>query len=136
MDTLSFTNGRTGYLLKAVLAALYAMKEHVELLLWPCWHKSVHHVAGCADAPAGSKKGVVVQLVMTWAISRYLSREDCRAFHVLDDLQCITRGSHAEPAASVADRTKAHLAKEGWLGYLLAARSHHHHVCSQETAAL
>ena len=36
----------------------------------------------------------------------------------------------------MAGRTKAHLVKEGWLGYLLAARSHYKHVCSQEAPAL
>lgn len=36
----------------------------------------------------------------------------------------------------MAGRTKAHLVEEGWLGYLLAARSHYNHVCSQEAPAL
>lgn len=53
------------HLLKALLAALYAVKEHIELLLWPCRHKGVHHIAGCANAAAGSKKGIVVQLIVT-----------------------------------------------------------------------
>ena len=65
-----WTHGQ--HLLKAFLSALYAVEKHVELPLWPCWHKCIHNIAGCANAPAGSKKRVIVQLIMTWATSRVL----------------------------------------------------------------
>ena len=53
------------HLPEAPPAALYAVKEHIELLLGPCRHKGIHHIAGCADAAAGSQKGIVVQLIVT-----------------------------------------------------------------------
>ena len=44
--------------------AAEGMKDEVQLLLRPVWHKSVHKVAGCAHPAAWPQEGVIVHAVV------------------------------------------------------------------------
>ena len=89
------------YRSEALAMAADGMKDEVQLLLGPVWHKGIHTVAGCAHSAAWPQEGIVVHAVVACkpcnTLSSRPSRICCAICHGLYVIPTMTHISLALP---------------------------------------